>query len=89
MGEKKRFSDKTHDKTKSEQAAEKAGNLGSILRQAQDEASTGSDEVACFQRLSPHGELVAVRRAHREAMGNIVLSPSKRMRSSVIKQTQR
>jgi hypothetical protein len=42
MGEKKRFSDKTHDKTKSEQAAEKAGNLGFILRQAQDEASTSS-----------------------------------------------
>jgi hypothetical protein len=51
MGEKKRFSDKTHDKTKSEQAAEKAGNLGFILRQAQD-------EVSSFQWLSPHGELV-------------------------------
>jgi hypothetical protein len=36
-----------------------------ILRQAQD-------EVEPFQGLSPHGELVAVRRVYREAMGDIV-----------------
>ncbi len=43
-----------------------------ILRQAQD-------EVEPFQRLKPHGELAAVWRAHREAMGNIVFQQPVRL----------
>jgi hypothetical protein len=51
------------------QKAEWRENSGFILRQAQD-------EVERFQRLNPHGEPVAVRRAHREAMGRIVFKQS-------------
>ena len=49
------------------QDAEKPRNIVLILRQAQD-------EVECFKRVKPHGEPVAVRRAHREAMGSMTFS---------------